>query len=167
MKFKMFHDPNKKTLSIPRAALQMSKLADAEELTIHTESGCVLLARDDLTAAECVAVMKLLTDNTVALMEQLAKATQEAAEENDCDHCGADGCSGLSIPTCLLREANIDVDGPLTSTVEDGRIVITAAEEDGDDPLDRLDQAFLAVMCAAGVDLGGLRFLLEEEQGDE
>lgn len=39
MKFKLHHDISKKTLSIPRAALQLSELADAEELILHIPAG--------------------------------------------------------------------------------------------------------------------------------
>lgn len=135
-------------------------------MNIHTESGCVLLTRDDMTAAECVGVMKLLTDTTVELMTQLAHATREAAEENDCDdciECEWSGCTNLSIPPCMLEQANIAPDHTLTAAVEKGRIVITAAEEDDGDPLNQLDKVFLATLGGAGVNLSGLRFLLENE----
>ena len=42
MKFHLNHDPANKTLTIPRAALQLSGLAETSDLTIHTENGCVL-----------------------------------------------------------------------------------------------------------------------------
>ena len=35
MKFTICHDTSKKTLAIPRAALQLSGLEDAERLTLH------------------------------------------------------------------------------------------------------------------------------------
>ena len=46
MKFHLNHDPANKTLTIPRAALQLSGLAETSDLTIHTENGCVLLLPD-------------------------------------------------------------------------------------------------------------------------
>ena len=46
MYFKLYHDPQQKTLTIPRAALQLSELSTAEEMTLHAERGCVLLARN-------------------------------------------------------------------------------------------------------------------------
>ena len=42
MYFKLYHNPENKTLTIPRAALQLSGLADAEELILHTGGGYVL-----------------------------------------------------------------------------------------------------------------------------
>lgn len=112
--------------------------------------------------------MKLLTDITVELMTQLVHATQEAAAENDCDDCAEcewSGCTNLSIPPCMLEQANIAPEQALTAAVEKGSIVITAAEEDEDDPLNQIDRAFLAMLGAAGANLSGLRFLLENEVG--
>ena len=52
MKFHLNHDPANKTLTIPRAALQLSGLAETSDLTIHTENGCVLLLPENLPAAD-------------------------------------------------------------------------------------------------------------------
>ena len=37
MKFHLNHDPANKTLAIPRAALQLSGLADVSDLILHTD----------------------------------------------------------------------------------------------------------------------------------
>ena len=37
--FKLYHNPENKTLTIPRAAIQLSNLTDAEELILHTGGG--------------------------------------------------------------------------------------------------------------------------------
>ena len=37
MKFHLNHDPANKTLTIPRAALQLSGLADVSDLILHTD----------------------------------------------------------------------------------------------------------------------------------
>lgn len=119
MKFKFCHDPEKKTLAIPRAALQLAKLAEAEELTIHTESGCVLVTRDDLSAGETVGVIQLLSNLNVSLISQLAEASREAVWSK------------------------------------------------ADDLLDGLDEDILDMLIDTGVDLGGLRCLLEQEAAHE
>lgn len=49
MKFNLNHDPNNKTLAIPRAALQLSGLAGVSDLILHTDSGCILLLPGDPT----------------------------------------------------------------------------------------------------------------------
>ena len=63
MKFNLNHDPNNKTLSIPRAALQLSGLAGVSDLILHTDSGCILLLPGDPTVAELLKTVctKLLT----------------------------------------------------------------------------------------------------------
>ena len=52
MKFSLNHNPANKTLAIPRAALQLSGLADVSDLLLHTDSGCILLLPGDPTVAE-------------------------------------------------------------------------------------------------------------------
>ena len=48
MKFKICHDPERKALSIPRAALQISGLDGQDELHLHADDGCVLLLPERL-----------------------------------------------------------------------------------------------------------------------
>ena len=43
MKFSLNHNTANKTLSIPRAALQLSGLAGVSDLILHTDSGCIYL----------------------------------------------------------------------------------------------------------------------------
>ena len=44
MSFKLCHDPEKKTLTIPRVAHQFSGLADVEERTLHAGGGYFMAA---------------------------------------------------------------------------------------------------------------------------
>ena len=62
MKFTICHDTSKKTLAIPRAALQLSGLEDAERLALHTEHGCIVLTRQGGTARERLDAIRLLYD---------------------------------------------------------------------------------------------------------
>lgn len=171
MKFKLHHDVTKKTLSIPRAALQLSELADAEELTIHTEPGCVLLLRNDLTAAESLKTIQLLSKLSVTLICQLVQASQIAADmadDEDGEEYDTGRCAGLSIPAELLEEAGIELDGPLNINVGDGRLVISPSEPEQDDPLNDLESDFLTMLRHSGVSLNGLRYLLRnEDEQDE
>ena len=59
MKFNLNHDPNNKTLAIPRAALQLSGLAGVSDLILHTDSGCILLLPGDPTVAELLKTISL------------------------------------------------------------------------------------------------------------
>lgn len=166
MKFKLHHDVTKRTLSIPRAALQLSELADAEELTIHTEPGCVLLLRDDLKTAESLKTIRLLSKLSVTLICQLVHASRMAtdtADEEERGKCDQECCAGLSIPAELLEEAGIDLDGRLNINAEDGRLVITSSELERDDPLNDLDSDLLTILLHSGASLSGLQRLLWNE----
>ena len=60
MKFHLNHDPANKIITIPRAALQFSGLADVSDLILHTDSGCVLLLPGDPTVAELLKTISLI-----------------------------------------------------------------------------------------------------------
>lgn len=162
MKFKIHHDPSKKTLVIPRAALQLSELTDAEELTLHMEPGCILLARDDLTASESLDVIRMLADLAVFLLFQLKQASLTAAEVIDSEMCGGCDCE-CTLPIDLLERAGIGPDQALNIAAEDGRIVIAAAEDSQNDPLNELESYLLIMLAGTGIDLDGLRYLLRNE----
>lgn len=72
MKFTICHDTSKKTLAIPRAALQLSGLEDAERLTLHAGHGCVVLTRQEGTTREWLETIRLLHDLNVGMVARLA-----------------------------------------------------------------------------------------------
>lgn len=71
MKFTICHDTSKKTLAIPRAALQLSGLEDAERLALHTEHGCIVLTRQGGTARERLDAIRLLYDLNIGMVGPL------------------------------------------------------------------------------------------------
>lgn len=77
MKFDLHHDPEHKTLVVPRAALQLSHLADAEELLLHVDEGCILLSRRELSTREAIKTLTNLERVAGNLMTQLVDASQE------------------------------------------------------------------------------------------
>lgn len=72
MKFTLCHDTSKKTLAIPRAALQLSGLEDAERLTLRAGHGCVVLTRQEGAARERLETIRLLHDLNVGMVVRLA-----------------------------------------------------------------------------------------------
>ena len=72
MKFTICHDTNKKTLAIPRAALQLSGLEDAERLTLHVGHGCTVLTRQEPTARERLETIRLLPNLNIGTLVCLA-----------------------------------------------------------------------------------------------
>ena len=132
MYFKLYHNPENKTLTIPRAALQLSGLADAEELILHTGGGYVLAARNALSTLECLHLLQFLTSTAASLLLQLAVFSQEGAEFPECedtlDEEDEMDDPGLTIPACLLELAGLDEADSLEAVAEDGRVIVSKAE---------------------------------------
>jgi len=80
MKFHLNHDLANKTITIPRAALQLSGLADVSDLILHTDSGCVLLLPGDPTVAELLKTISLISAVAPQLISRLAERSQMAME---------------------------------------------------------------------------------------
>ena len=78
MKFTICHDTNKKTLAVPRAALQLSGLEDAERLTLHVGHGCVALTRQEPTARERLETIRLLHNLNIGMLVCLALDSRAA-----------------------------------------------------------------------------------------
>lgn len=173
MKFHLNHDPANKTLAIPRAALQLSGLADVSDLILHTDSGCVLLLPGDPTVAELLKTISLLSTVTPQLISRLAERSQMAMEagmtETACGACERKPqCSGLEIPPCQLAEAGISPTAALESFVEEGRVIVQAAEKTPADVLiDELDDDVRTMLEDSGVQLEGVCRLLEKEEISE
>lgn len=171
MKFNLNHDPNNKTLSIPRAALQLSGLAGVSDLILHTDSGCILLLPGDPTVAELLKTISLISAVAPQLISRLAERSQLAMEtgmaETACGACEHEPhCSGLEIPPCQLAEAGISPNAALESFVEEGRVIVQAAEKTAADVLiDELDDDVRTMLEDSGVQMEGVCRLLEKEEG--
>ena len=77
--FTICHDTSKKTLAIPRAALQLSGLEDAERLTLRAGHGCVVLTRQEGAARERLETIRLLHDLNVGMVVRLALDSRAAS----------------------------------------------------------------------------------------
>ena len=80
MKFTICHDTNKKTLAVPRAALQLSGLEDAERLTLHVGHGCVALTRQEPTVRERLETIRLFRKLDVDMVVRLALDSMAAED---------------------------------------------------------------------------------------
>ena len=170
MKFSLSHDPSNKTFSIPCAALQLSGLAGVSDLLLHTDSGCILLLPGDPTVAELLKTISLLSAVTPQLISRLAERSRMAMEagmtETACGACERGShCSGLEIPPCQLAEAGISPNTALESFVEEGRVIVRAAEKTAADRLiDGLGDDVRAMLENTGVQMEGVCRLLEKEE---
>ena len=164
MKFHLNHDPANKTLTIPRAALQLSGLADVSDLILHTDSGCVLLLPGDPTVAELLKTISLLSTVTFRLAKSSALA--HGTENDECNGCHWEKeCFQDVLPLCMLAEAGIDpVEGDFECAVKDGTLVLrSGADTNVYEMMKSLDDDFRDLLKSAGVSLSGLFLLLKEE----
>ena len=169
MKFKVYHIPANKALSIPRAAVELSGLAGKQDLSLHVDSGCVLLLSEVPTTQELLKTICLLATIAPQLISDLAHRSeramemeQEEAECSGCEH--GEDCFGLSIPPCQLERAGIGQHADLGSFVEKGKVIIQAAEKThADRIMDMLGDDVRTMLEDAGVQLAGVYRLLEQE----
>ena len=122
MKFTLHRKSDSKAQKIPYAALQIAGLADAEELVLRAEEGCILLARDSLSTREIVKVIAFLDEIVTSMAEQLAKKSDEMAslqEEDD--------------PLDVFNEDEIDTLEDFGINLEGLRMLLAMEEDDGDE----------------------------------
>ena len=81
MKFVLHRNPENRNQKIPFPAMQMSGLADAEELTIQADAGSILISREDITPQQAIITITHLYEVIDSLILQLADASNEIAEE--------------------------------------------------------------------------------------
>lgn len=78
--FTLSRDPAKGTLTLPRAALRLSRLSEAGRLKLLACPGGLLLLRETPTARESLALLRLLSDRSVSLLLRLSFASHGAEE---------------------------------------------------------------------------------------
>jgi hypothetical protein len=122
MKFTLHCKSDSKAQKIPYAALQIAGLADAEELVLRAEEGCILLAHDTLSTREVVKMIAFLDEIVTSMAEQLAGKSGEMAglqEEDD--------------PLDVFNEDEIDTLEDFGINLEGLRMLLAMEEDDGDE----------------------------------
>ena len=74
--FTLLHDPGKKTLIIPGAALQLYQLSDATHLNLLSGVGCMIMVRQGQSVFEKLETAYMLHMVLDVLVSQMAKDTQ-------------------------------------------------------------------------------------------
>ena len=133
----------------------------------------ILLLPGDPTVAELLKTISLISAIAPQLISRLAERSQMAMEagmtETACGACEHEPhCSGLEIPPCQLAEAGISPNTALESFVEEGRVIVQAAEKTAADVLiDDLDDDVRTMLEDSGVRMEGVCRLLEKEEISE
>lgn len=155
--------PDKEYLSIPSVALGLAGFSGEEQLELHFEKDALAVLKKKLTARDMIGAITGLQEIAADLVKQLVLATDKTAvaeQSNGCEKkCDYAKTCDLSIPPCILAEANIPFNRPLLAYVEDGAIVIKGEEEDSLE--EEIPDELLQSLVKAGVNVGGLSLLLE------
>ena len=109
MKFTLRRNPDNRSQKVPYPVMQISGLADAEELTIHAGEGCILLVKKDLSTREAAKTLVFLNGIVSSLADQLEKkscemASRQAAFDDPLDEFG-------KAELATLDAFDIDLDG--------------------------------------------------------
>ena len=79
MKLLLSRNPENRKQQIPYPAMEISNLANAEELLLYVDEGCILLSRKDISTREAISTITHLGCVIGSLMTQLVDASQEMA----------------------------------------------------------------------------------------
>lgn len=170
MKFNLNHDPAKKTLSVPCAALQLAGFDEQSELALHVEKGCILLLPREMTAVEQLETLRLMTEVSTALLVALAARSikERGAAGEACKGCHwEEQCFEGKILFCALAEAGIDPEEPLEYEIRGGQVTLKPeAETETYKLMSGLEEDFRSMLSDAGVSLPGLFLALRRELDD-
>lgn len=108
MKFILHRDPENRSQKIPYPALQISQLADADELTIQADAGSILVSRDNLTVRQALTTIGHLYEVIDSLMDHLVDATNEISSDLDDIHDPLDEIDDDVLDDLLSSGANPD-----------------------------------------------------------
>lgn len=116
---------------VPASALELSGIADAENLAMMPLLGCVLLTKEQLTTYELVQLMDALSSYVSAMLLTLAEGCGECEDEyKDVPLDELMQEFDLSVPEWALETAGIPKDAKLECWAdrENGEIVLAKAD---------------------------------------
>lgn len=79
MKLLLPRNPENRKQQIPYPAMEISNLANAEELLLYVDEGSILLSRKEISTREAIQTITQLSYVVGNLMTQLVDASQEMA----------------------------------------------------------------------------------------
>lgn len=146
-------------VTIPKSAMKLSGLSDAQKLELHTLEGAAVLVKQKMTTMELLTVihsLNQLADGLLALLADVCDA---------CVGCG-DDCPfsqesrDIHLPKYLLDAAEIPEGAKLCAEPDPdaGRIIVSALDSGSD--LDNVPEELLYALIGCGVCLGSLSELL-------
>lgn len=83
MKFILYRSPESRAQKIPFPAMQAAELADAEELTVQTGAGSMLISRKNLSVRQALTTLAHLHEVIDSLVLQMVDASNEIMGDLD------------------------------------------------------------------------------------
>ena len=168
---------HKNDLIIDRQALELCGLDPGGKLTDLIGKNTLVVLPERMTALEAVNTVAVLTDITTELIENLLTACgscveQKEKEEGYCpfsDGCDPDECpyEGVDEPEVELSDAarramGIPLDAKLSYFVDEGELVVSAADHNYD--LTDVPEGIRPLLGMAGICAGKLDELIRNEE---
>lgn len=146
-------------VTIPRAAIAISKLEGTDRLQLHALESAAVLLKDRMTAMEVVKAIDSLDQLAGQLLEALIDACDQCVCcEEDCPFICGDG--GISLPSHLLDEANIPEGARLCAVPDPKSGCIIVRENTAEHSIDDVPDGLLDTLLECGVCLESLSGLL-------
>lgn len=163
MTFKIFPDPNRKTMSIPAAALRMAHLDKEQKMDAYAHNGWVLIRREHLFVAERIEAVYYLSELAIDIIFQLVVESWEAAGDESLQWHESD--PDLMTPAQMLRQAEMRAAAERKAMDEKDRLALAELIRNGGKSnfLKERREAFTQMLEDSGVNLEGLCVLLERE----
>lgn len=146
-------------VTIPKAAIALSKLDGGENLELHALESAAVLLKGRMTAMELLSAVKSMDELSGQLLETLAEACEQCVGcEEDCPFLW--GSRDIKLPSHLLEAANIPEGARLCAEAfpESGCIVVSGP--DSEHSLDDVPDELLDALLECGVCLESLNELI-------
>lgn len=163
MTFKIFSDPNKKTMSIPPSALRMAHLDNEQKMDAYTHNGWVLVRREHLSVAEQIEAIYYLSELAIDIMIQLVVESWEAAGDESLQWHKRN--PDQLIPPQILRQVGMCAAAEHKAMEENDRHALAELIRNGgkNNFMKERREALMELLEDSGVNLTGLCVLLERE----
>ena len=165
---------NRKELVIPADAVELSHLRPDEPVCIHIGENTLVAVPQNMTAMEAVNALNVLDGVVSELLESLREACGSCEDQAEGEVCPA-GCrtpgkcpykdvhgSQVTLSDSIREEMGIAPDAKVDCFVDEGELVVTAADHDHD--ITDVPENIRLMLSVAGVCPGALDQLLRDEE---
>lgn len=146
-------------VTIPKAALKLSRLEDAEKLELHALESAAVLLKGRMTAMDVLGAVKSMDELSGQLLETLAEACEQCVGcEEDCPFIW--DSRDIKLPSHLLEAANIPEGARLCAEAFPDSGCIVVSGPDSEHSLDDVPEELLSALLGCGICLESLNELI-------